>query len=91
MEWERRPPEDTPVAEQRWLEDDQGRRWVGTVTSGDLEGGERRAQVVFVCEDQPSEVKRRADLDLTPEEAQWRWRDMEDAQVVEVFRQSRPA
>lgn len=91
MEWERRPKSDEPIAEQRTIEDEEGRRWTGSVSSGRFEGGEENAEVIFVCEDQPSAIKRVADLGVKPAAADDMWRTMPDAEVEEVFRRSSPA
>lgn len=88
MNWERRSEDETPTAEQRRFEDEQGRTWVGTVRSGTLEGGEEHAEVVFVCEDEPSETKRVGVLDASAGEADSAWKDMDDERVREVFRNS---
>ena len=89
--WARRPKEDEPVAEQRSITDEDGRRWTGIVSSGRLEGGEENAEVIFVCEDQPSEIKRVADLGVPPRDADDMWRTIDENQVEQVFRRSRPA
>jgi hypothetical protein len=89
--WARRPKEDEPIAEQRSFTDEEGRRWTGTVTSGRLEGGEENAEVIFVCEDQPSELKRVADLGVAPRAADDTWRRIGEDEVEAVFRRSRPA
>lgn len=91
MEWERRPLEATPSMEQRRLRDDRGRVWVGSVTSGTVRGGEEHAEVVFVCQDQPGELKRVARLDVPAAEIGARWRAMADAEVIEAFERSEPA
>lgn len=91
MNWERRPKEDEPVMVQRSIRDERGRNWKGMVQSGRHEGGEDFAEVLFVCEDQPAEVKRVATLDTPPGEADERWRAMGDAEVADVFRRSEPA
>jgi hypothetical protein len=91
MEWERRPKSDEPVNEQRALTDDDGRRWVGSVMSGRFGGGEENAEVLFVCEDQPSEMKRVSDLGVPARDADDHWRGLPDAQVEETFRRSRRA
>ncbi|HEX6065601.1 MAG TPA: hypothetical protein VFZ04_15330, partial [Longimicrobiales bacterium] len=76
---------------QRTFTDDAGRQWTGSVTSGRVEGGEDFAEVLFVCNDQPAEVKRVVTLDYPPAEADDRWTDMADDEVVELFRRSEPA
>lgn len=91
MEWARRPERDTPRAEQRTFRDDRGRTWVGSVTSGTLRGGEEHAEVVFVCVDQPGELKRFARLDIPPSRADEAWRGMADEEVLDIFRRSEPA
>ncbi len=91
MEWERRPAEDTPMMTQRVLEDDRGRTWVGSITSGTLRGGEAHAEVIFVCRDQPDELKRVARLDIPAAEAGQRWRELDESEVLEAFRRSEPA
>lgn len=80
-----------PVAEKRELQDDRGRRWVGTVTSGTVRGGEEHAEVVFVCRDQPSELKRVARLDVPARDADRRWASMHETEVRDVFDRSSPA
>ena len=91
MEWEKRPKSDEPVNEQRRLTDDEGRTWIGSVTSGRFQGGEENAEVLFVCDDQPSELKRVADLGIPARDADTHWRGVSDDEVGEVFRRSRPA
>ncbi len=91
MEWERRPRRATPEMTQREFEDDRGRRWVGSVTSGTQAGGEEHAEVFFVCRDQPAELKRVARLDVPAEEAGERWLVMDETEVRETFRRSDPA
>ena len=87
-EWERRPRSDEPMMEQRKLRDDQGRQWIGSVSSGRFEGGEENAEVLFVCEDQPDERKRFASLGLPPAEADDAWRKMGDREVEALFKES---
>lgn len=89
--WERRPEKETPRAEQREFEDERGRRWVGSVTSGTLRGGETHAEVIFVCRDQPDELKRVARLDIPAGEADDCWRAMGLEEVREIFQRSEPA
>jgi hypothetical protein len=91
MSWARRPDEDTPRMETRTFTDDSGRRWAGSVISGRFAGGEAHAEVVFVCEDVPSETKRFARLDEPPVEAADRWRALGDNEVRAIFRDSEPA
>lgn len=91
MSWERRPEDDTPRMEQRRFRDARGRTWTGSVSSGTVEGGERRAEVIFVCEERPSELKRVATLDVPPARADERWHDMDEDELLEVFDRSEPA
>lgn len=91
MEWEKKPKSDEPGPDQRSIQDEEGRSWVGSVSSGRFEGGEENAEVLFVCEDQPSELKRVSDLGVPPGEADDLWRGMPSEQAEEVFRRSRPA
>jgi hypothetical protein len=91
MTWARRPEEDTPQMETRTFTDDAGRRWAGSVISGRFAGGEEQAEVVFVCEDVPSELKRFARIDAPPAEAATRWRALNDGEVRDLFRSSEPA
>ncbi len=88
MGWARRPANETPRAEQRTVMDDRGRRWTGTVHSGSQRRGEEHAEVLFVCEDQPSERKRVARLRIPAADVDDRWRAMEEEEVQEVFRRS---
>lgn len=91
MPWERRPARDTPRMEQRTLRDARGRTWVGSISSGTLRGGEQHAEVIFVCRDQPGELKRRARLDMPPADADDAWRAMDEDELREVFGRSEPA
>jgi hypothetical protein len=91
MSWARQPEDHTPHAEQRELTDEQGRKWIGSVRSGMREGGEANAEVLFVCEDQPSELKRLGRLDTPAAEADEVWRSLGEAEVEAVFRRSEPA
>ncbi len=91
MGWERRPADETPDAEQRTFRDERGRRWTGVVRSGSERRGEEHAEVIFVCEDQPSETKRVARLAVPAAEVDDRWRAMGEDEVLEAFRKSRPA
>lgn len=91
MEWARRPERKTPRMEQRRLTDDRGRLWTGSITSGTLEGGEEHAEVIFVCEDQPSELKRVTRLDVPAEDADRAWRKMTEIEVLDTFHRSEPA
>jgi hypothetical protein len=84
------PVSDTPRMETRTFQDDQGRQWAGSVISGRFSGGEDRAEVIFVCEDQPGEARRFARLDAAPAEAADRWREMEEGQVRGLFLDSEP-
>lgn len=88
MDWAKRPADETPEMVQRTIRDDDGRRWTGSVRSGVLRGGEQHAQVIFVCDDAPSEPKRVARLDIPAAEADDGWRDMSEERVREVFRDS---
>lgn len=76
--------------ETRTLTDDEGRRWAGSVMSGRFRGGEEHAEVVFVCEDTPSEPQRFTRLDTTPDEAASTWRGLDQEGVLRVFRNSEP-
>ncbi len=76
---------------QRTFVDDTGRRWTGSIMSGRVEGGEDFAEVLFVCNDQPNEIKRVATLDYPPAEAGDHWTDLPDEDVAELFRRSEPA
>ncbi len=91
MAWERRPADETPEAEQRTLRDDRGRRWTGVVRSGSERRGEEHAEVIFLCEDQPSEIKRVARLAIPAAEVGERWRAMGEEEIMDAFRRSRPA
>jgi hypothetical protein len=91
MEWEKRPRSDEPVNEQREFTDEEGRQWTGSVMSGRFQGGEENAEVLFICSDQPSEVKRVSDLGVPSRDADDVWRRLPEADVEEVFRRSRPA
>jgi hypothetical protein len=75
--------------ETRTFTDDEGRRWSGSVMSGRFAGGEKHAEVIFVCEDAPSEAKRFVRLDSPPARAAEEWRGMDEAQVQGLFRDSR--
>jgi len=77
--------------EQRTLRDERGRTWVGNITSGTVSGGERHAEVFFVCTDQPGELKRVSRLDIPVDDADERWRTMDESEILEVFRRSEPA
>lgn len=91
MNQERRDESETPRMETRTFTDDRGRRWAGSVMSGRFRGGEEHAEVIFVCEDTPSEVKRFARLDSSPAEAADEWRGMGEEEVRGLFRDSEPA
>lgn len=90
MSWARRPEDETPRMETRTFRDEEGRRWAGSVMSGRFAGGEDHAEVVFVCEDVPSENKRFVRLDSPPAEAAEEWRAMDESRVRELFRDSEP-
>lgn len=89
MEWEKRPSREEPVAEKRTFTDDRGRRWAGTVMSGQYSHGEENAEVVFVCEDQPAERHRVAKLGREAAKADDAFRRMKEDDIVELFRDSR--
>jgi hypothetical protein len=91
MSQESRDESETPRMETRTFTDEAGRRWAGSVMSGRFRGGEARAEVVFVCEDTPSETKRFARLDSSPAEAADEWRGMDEEQVRSLFGHSEPA
>lgn len=75
--------------ETRILTDESGRRWSGSVVSGRFAGGEKRAEVIFVCEDSPGEAKRFARLDRAPAEAAREWRGLDEERVQALFRESK--
>ena len=87
----RRDESETPRMETRRFTDDDGRQWAGSVMSGQFDGSEDIAEVIFVCEDAPSEPKRCARLDRSPAEAAEEWRGMAEAQIRGLFRGSEPA
>jgi len=89
MEWEKRPSREEPVAETRTFSDDRGRRWTGTVMSGQYPHGEENAEVVFVCEDQPAERHRIAKLGRGAAKADNAFRRLKDDEVLDLFRKSR--
>jgi hypothetical protein len=91
MSWDRRPEDETPRMETRTFTDDEGRRWAGSVISGRFAGGEQHAEVIFVCEDAPSEAKRYVRLDRAPKDAADEWRSLDDAGVKALFRDSETA
>jgi hypothetical protein len=86
-----RPEEETPQMETRSFTDDDGRRWTGSVMSGRFAGGEKQGEVIFICEDSPSETKRFARLDEEPTAAAAVWRGMSENQMRELLRDSEPA
>lgn len=91
MTWERRPWHETPTMEQREVQDEKGRTWVGSITSGSLRGGEEHAEVIFVCLDQPAELKRVSRLDVPPAEAPAYWRELPSAAILDLLDTSEPA
>jgi hypothetical protein len=91
MTWDKRPEEETPQMETRTFTDESGRRWSGSVMSGRFAGGEQHAEVIFVCEDEPSETKRFVRLDSPPARAAEEWRGMDETQVRGLFRDSQEA
>ena len=91
MNRERREDADVPRMETRSFTDDDGRRWSGSVISGGFGGEVERAEVIFVCEDTPSETKRITRLDTPPVEAAEEWRGMGEEEVRTVFQRSEPA
>lgn len=91
MEHARRDESATPRMETRTFTDDDGRRWAGSVMSGRFKGGEEHAEVIFVCEDTPSEEKRFTRLDVAPAEAAEEWKRMGEAEMRQVFDRSEPA
>ncbi len=91
MSRDRRPEDETPQAEPHSFRDERGRRWTGVVRSGSGRRGEEHAEVIFVCNDQPSGVKRVSRLAIPAAEVGERWRVMPDAEVLDAFRRSSPA
>lgn len=91
MPWSRRPERDTPRMEQRRFRDERGRLWTGSVSSGTVRGGESHAEVIFVCEDHPGQLKRVARLDMAPAEADDAWQSMDDDDVRRTFDRAEPA
>jgi hypothetical protein len=91
MNQERRPESDTPESSPREVVDDRGRRWAGMVASGRMGGGEEYAEVIFACEDNPSELKRVSRLNEPPGRASDSWRGMDEAALREVFDRSMPS
>jgi hypothetical protein len=86
-----RDESETPRMETRTFKDGDGRRWAGSVMSGRFAGGEQQAEIIFVCEDAPSETKRFTRLEVDPSRAAAEWRGMNEQQMLEVFRESEPA
>ena len=78
MGWARRPASDMPEMVQRTLRDARGRTWIGSVSSGTDRGGEEHAEVIFVCPDQPGELKR-VSGSMSSAQADDAWRAMDDA------------
>jgi hypothetical protein len=91
MDREPQPESATPEAVPRSITDDQGRRWTGLVSSGRMGGGEEYAEVIFACEDQPSEVKRVSRLNEPPDRASRLWQSMGEGELREVFDRAMPA
>lgn len=91
MTWERRAADDTPRMEQREVKDGRGRTWVGSITSGTSRGGEEHAEVIFICRDQPGELKRVGRLDLPPRDAADAWTKMQPDEVRDILDRSEPA
>jgi hypothetical protein len=91
MTWDRRSDGETPQMETRRFTDGEGRRWSGSVMSGRYAGGEEHAEVIFVCEDSPSEAKRFVRLDSPPARAAEEWRGMDEMQVRGLFQDSQEA
>lgn len=91
MSWDRRPEDETPRMEQRNIRDRRGRNWVGSVSSGTLHGGEDHTEVIFVCTDQPGELKRVARLDVPAAEGDRVWRELDDAGIRAALDRSEPA
>jgi hypothetical protein len=87
----RRDESETPRMETRSFNDDEGRRWAGSVISGRFVGGESHAEVVFVCEDVPGEARRFVRLNAASVDAAEEWRGMGEDQVRALFRESEPA
>jgi hypothetical protein len=88
MDRESQPEDATPEMATRTFTDGEGRQWAGSVMSGRFAGGEERAEVIFVCEDSPSEPKRFSRLRSAPADAAREWRTMDDAAVQALFRDS---
>jgi len=91
MGWARRRASEIPRMERRVFRDARGRRWAGLLTSGTAPGGEEHAEVVFVCLDQPDELKRVGRLDVPPARAADVWRHASPEEVLAVFERSEPA
>jgi hypothetical protein len=91
MTEQKRDESETPRMETRTFTDDDGRRWAGSIMSGRFAGGEQNAEVIFVCEDQPSAEKRFARMDSDPARAAEQWRGMDEAAIRDLFRDSEPA
>ncbi len=91
MTWARRSWHETPRMEQREVKDGRGRTWVGSITSGTVRGGEEHAEVVFICRDQPGELKRVGRLNVPPGEAPAAWREMRPDEVLDLLDRSEPA
>lgn len=88
MSHDRRPDEATPEMATRKFQDEDGRQWAGSVMSGRLSGGEQHGEVVFVCEDSPSEPKRYATLDSEPAQAAEAWRNLDERGMRDLLRDS---
>jgi hypothetical protein len=88
MDRKGQPEDATPEMATRTFTDGDGRQWAGSVMSGRFAGGEERAEVIFVCEDSPSEPKRFARLASAPADAAREWRSMDDAGMQALFRDS---
>jgi len=91
MNGDRRPESETPESAARELVDDRGRRWTGMIASGRMGGGEEYAEVIFACEDNPSELKRVSRLNEPPARASDAWRGMDESGMRDVFDRSMPA
>jgi hypothetical protein len=91
MNRDRRPEEETPRMETRTFTDDDGRRWAGSVMSGRFAAGEQHAELIFVCEDAPSEPKRYVRLDRAPVDAAEELRSMDESRIQALFRDSQEA
>lgn len=91
MSHDRRDESETPRMETRTFTAEDGRRWAGSVMSGRFRSGEESAEVIFVCEDTPSETKRYVRLDGSPHQVSEQWRGMAEEEVMTLFRDSEPA